>query len=482
MPVNLSKPLKLKGASATERKMLEDLQGNILGGHGRKATRHLFLEFGADKAKARAFVHALAPLVTSAAQQAKDAEVFQNTDVPGPPFIGLVISSEGYKALGVAAKAPSPSDNNAFRDGMLARAGRLNDPPATTLDPAYRSRLHAMILIGAEPDSDTSWDSRAAEDTQTRILNIMGASARVVTTEVGRAIFKNNGSDADPKLEGIEHFGYVDGRSQPLMLREAIDRERDTTDGISVWDPTFPIGQALVADPGSPAPATAFGSYFVFRKLEQNVKAFKQAEEALGNDPQHGALGELTGAMLVGRFEDGTPVVLQDDEGAHNPVPNNFDYAGDPDGLRCPIHAHIRKTNPRGESAKRFPGVTVASERSHIMARRGMTYGRRDRVVDPTDEPTGKVGLMFMAFQNNLANQFEFTQASWANNPDFVAPGTGRDPVIGQRGSQPSAPLQLRDAWGDRNAGVKPASFEGFVTHRGGEYFFAPAKSTLANL
>jgi deferrochelatase/peroxidase EfeB len=273
------------------------------------------------------------------------------------------------------------------------------------------------------------------------------------------------------------------------MLHELIDRERDESDGISVWDATFPIGQVLVADPGSPTPATAFGSYFVFRKLEQNVNGFKGLEESMGQDPTLGKLGELMGATLVGRFEDGTPVVLQREDGMDNPVPNNFDYAGDPNGLRCPLHAHIRKSNPRGDSVREFPGTTLADERGHIMARRGMTFGTRNAVTDPSDEPQGGVGLMFMAYQKNLANQFEFTQASWVNNPDFVRgqfnqkPAVGSDPVIGQTvPGGTSLDLQVRTVWGKADCPVKPATFGGFVRNLGGEYFFTPARSTLANI
>ena len=31
--------------------------------------------------------------------------------------------------------------------------------------------------------------------------------------------------------EGIEHFGYVDGRSQPIFLTEDLDKERLQNDG-----------------------------------------------------------------------------------------------------------------------------------------------------------------------------------------------------------------------------------------------------------
>lgn len=483
MAIELTQPLRWSEAGEDILKMLNDLQGNILDGHGRKATRHLFLRFADDADAARTFVRELAPRITSAYKQLTDAKAFREQGITGGPFVALLLSSAGYEALGITAKAPQPDDDQAFAQGMRARAGILNDPDAASLDPGYRERIDAMILIGGDPDSSTSWESTEAEEVETAILNIMEDGARVIATEIGRAIFRDNGTDESGihKIEGIEHFGYVDGRSQPLMLQELIARERDESDGISVWDPSFPIGQVLVPDPGSPESDTAFGSFFVFRKLEQNVAGFKHREEELGEDPAFGELGELMGATLVGRFEDGTPVVLQRHDGAHNPVMNNFDYAGDPDGLRCPLHAHIRKTNPRGDTARRF-GVPIEEERAHIMARRGMTYGRRDRVVDPTDQPSSGVGLMFMAFHRNLAEGFEFTQVSWANNFDFVAGGTGRDPVIGQRGSEPPAELSIRDDWGKPAANVKKADFGEFVTLKGGEYFFAPALSTLASL
>lgn len=480
MSIDLKQPLAWKSSNAEQKKMLSDLQGNILDGHGRRATRNLFLLFE-DAKLGRDLIHDLAPLVTSADQQLKDAEIFRNGGKSGPPFIGVLISAAGYKALGVTAKAPS--DGGAFDQGMLARRAILDDPAPQDLEAPYRQNLHAMILIGGNPDGPTSWTSKEVNEVEKKIVALIGYRAKIVVTETGRAIFRDNGVDASGihKIEGIEHFGYVDGRSQPLMLKELIQREADESDGISVWNPTFPIGQVLVADKGSPIKdGTAFGSYFVFRKLEQLVADFKEViEDGLGKAT---GLGELAGAMIVGRFEDGTPVVLQRDDGADNPVMNNFDYAGDPDGIRCPMHAHIRKTNPRGDVRRQFKLPDDSQERSHIMARRGMTFGKRDRVTDPTDKPKGGVGLMFMAFHHSLADGFEFTQQSWADNVDFVRPKTGRDPIIGQHGTHPIAPLEIPTKWGSRTAPKLEKRFQEFVRMRGGDYFFAPAKSTLAAL
>ncbi|RKH09299.1 peroxidase, partial [Corallococcus sp. CA041A] len=128
----------------------------------------------------------------------------------------------------------------------------------------------------------------------------------------GRAIRNRAG-------HGLEHFGYVDGRSQPLMLEEDIENEAEL-DGIAHWDPAFPLSPVLVADPfamdsrrenqGKTDPL-AFGSFFVFRKLEQRVRDFKSKEQHLA-DTLHlkGDDRERAGALIVGRFEDGTPVTL----------------------------------------------------------------------------------------------------------------------------------------------------------------------------
>ncbi len=495
MPINLDAPLAWETANADERAMLDDLQGNILDGHGRRATRHIFLRFNAGKeAKARGFLADLAgTLLTSAHKQLKEAKLFREQGIAGGPFLGILLSSAGYEALNVSAKAPQPADDDAFKDGMVHRRDSLNDPDTADLEAPYRDRLHAMILIGADPDGDESWDSTAAETVETQVLNKMQDCATVVTTEIGRAIFRDNGKDVTgaSKIEGIEHFGYVDGRSQPLMLQELIDRERDSTDGINNWSPIFPLRQVLVPDPGSPAPGTAFGSFFVFRKLKQDVAGFKALEETLGKDASLGALGELMGATLVGRFEDGTPVTLFKSDGANAPVPNNFNYDDDVEGLKCPFHAHIRKTNPRGDVVRTFPGAPPDADRRPIMARRGMPFGRRDKVTDPDGLLPGvDVGLMFMSFQANLRDQFEFTQQSWANNPGFVNAGggsagfpeTGRDPVIGQKGADASVKLTHRTEWGAPKTPTQQITFEGFVRHMGGEYFFAPAKSTLLSL
>ena len=95
--------------------------------------------------------------------------------------------------------------------------------------------------------------------------------------------------------------------------------------------------------------------------------------------------------------------------------------------------------------------------------------------------PTGDVGLLFMAYNHELARQFEFTQKSWVNNPAFPAGGAPPklDPIIGQG---PVGAQHWPKKWDDPAVGAAALSFQGFVKMRGGEYFFAPSLNFLRSL
>ncbi len=466
MPLQLDQPLKWTEADAEQDAMLRDLQANILKGHGRSHTSHLFLLFK-NPTQGRAFLRELAQQVTSAREQLDAARVFRDTGSSGGCVTLAFLSSAGYGALVVNSFPPDP----VFAGGMAARGSQLADPPPQRWDRHLRGPIHAMVLLA---------DDSAALVRRARKTLLEGLPPGVVL------LGEETGLAMESKLspgEGIEHFGYVDGRSQPLMLQEDIEHERDNRDGTSVWNPTFGLDTALVQDPGGAGPHS-FGSYFVFRKLEQNVRAFKKAEARLARAlGLNGDDAERAGAMIVGRFEDGTPIAMQRADGANAPVPNNFDYADDPSGSKCPLHGHTRKTNPRGDSLRL--GATLKEERSHLMARRGITYGKRgkhpnSKSLSFDEMPTRDVGLLFMAYQADIARQFEFTQAKWVNDPNFVEADTGIDPVIGQgpRGGQ-RCPV----SWGGgKEAERESFDFRGFVSLKGGEYFFAPSISALQAL
>ena len=482
MPVTTAQPFSWQNPSADDSAMLAQLQPNILKGHPRDFMTAVFVTIG-NPAEAKAFFKALVqpaagtPLMKTALKQLQEALAFKNAGTPGTVYVGVGITAAGYVALGVPA-AKQPADPS-FQAGMRSAAiqTKLVDPLKATFDPTFKGNIHAVIIVG-----DSTAQSRDA--TLATVKALMPASMVEVGREVGTGLHNANG-------DGIEHFGYVDGRSQPLFLTEDVTDERLGTDGTNVWDPAFGPARVIVSDPGAQNPALHFGSYFVFRKLEQNVKAFKTEEDKLATRlGLTGADAERAGAMIVGRFEDGTPLTNQLADGNHNPVPNNFNYGSDPNGAKQPFFSHIRKVNPRGSGGFE----AEPQERLHIMARRGQTYGvRADNPNDGqlTNKPTKDVGLLFMAFNANIAQQFEFAQSTWANNATFPAvpagfPAPGLDLVIGQIKPGPRPQPRCPVTWGaDPNVPAQNKTVIApvqTVTLKGGEYFFMPSLATLAAL
>jgi Dyp-type peroxidase family len=479
MGVNLEKLLCWKEATAAEIAMLNDLQANILKAHGRDHAAHVFLQFD-SWSEGRAFIRDIAGWVKSARQQLDEAEVFKALRRSSGRFVALFLSAAGYRALGVEPERTPPE--KAFHVGMRQRSEELGDLPSSCWEQYFQKQIHAMILIADSTDHQVA---RHLSDLQRTMERYAGVNE--LGREIGKALKGKFETKNGQKEWDIEHFGYVDGISVPVMLRDDLPEPRKH------WSSEAPLAQALVVDPGG-QDALSFGSYFVFRKLEQNVRAFKQAEKQLGD-----VLGlqcddaERAGAMIIGRFENGTPLVRSPID--QEPRFNDFTYAGDPNGQRCPFQAHIRKVNPRGESAVPHDPIESKDEqRARLPIRRGITYGNRtdleDKDLSPDEPPEDGVGLLFMAYQHNIEEQFEFIQRRWVNDPDYVRQNTGLDPLIGTVVPEVESCSRLQEVeyhwpvrWGQDEA-PKPAplTIGGFVTLKGGEYFFAPSISFLRSL
>lgn len=451
MSINLTKPLDDLVISTQEKSFLQDLQANILKGHGRE---HVALVFLAIKEvnKARKFLHGFP--VTSAFRQLDEAKQFKATRAPGSVVRLAFLSQGGLAAFG---HGPKFTAFGLFAGGMAADTAVLDGGSTASWQAELKKPVHAMLLVAYHDATDLARIvAKLVSD-----LDDPASGFEAVFVQEGRA-YKNGDS------VGIEHFGYVDGRSQPLMLKSEIDAEPRT-----VYDPASPLAQFLITDPLSTG---AQGSFFVFRKLEQNVAGFKLAEEALATTMGlAGADRERAGAQVVGRFEDGTPLTLQS-AAQGVPVVNDFDYTADA-STKCPFQGHIRKSNPRGSS----PGG-LAFDKSVQMARRGITYGCR--VQDPdskefVDKPNDGVGLLFMSYQASIEKQFHFMQTAWVNNDGFPKVGVGIDPVIGEGAS--ALPQTWPPTYGSLAGGVS-SLFRGFVTLKGGEYFYAPSLSGLKAL
>jgi Dyp-type peroxidase family len=465
--IDIDRSLDLDAPEAAD--LLASLQGNILRGHGRPYVDAMMIRFSAEPAVARRWVKEFATnRATSAASQREGAERKRDGN-DGGLFAQIALSYLGYVALGIPAdlrpseRAPVLGSRPGFPGGMKSPGRPLRgDPLPDRWEEPYRGEVHALVLL-ADADLDRLSDSRDA------VADSLRGIADLLVVERGKKLTRSGdiGSEGDPP---IEHFGFVDGISQPIPIAQYAAKERHER-GADYWEPECPLSLALAPDhPG----AETFGSFLVFRKLEQNVRAFTWAVEQLADrSGLSGRERERAGAWAVGRYRDGRPLL---DGGGNlgSDFANDFLFTADGKGAVCPFAAHIRKTNPRGDLGGLPQNLSLERERALRILRRGVTYGDRPDLVagseDPDDLPETGVGLLFMCFASRFEN-FEIQQEGSDEN-DFPGPGVGVDAVIGQN----TDPVpQVWPAPVD-----PPVTMANFVTLKGGEYFFAPSLTYLS--
>lgn len=460
---DLAQPLDPAAADAAA--FLDSVQGNILKSHGRDHTAHVFVRFNASQAAARGWCAELASgAVVSASVQEAQTRAWRADNESSALFLGLLLSADGYLALGVETIPPDPLFAAGMQRHNEVSPDPINDTLPTAWEPGYAAGVDAMLLLAHDdrPTLDAALSDHLAR------LPSPGSQAFVERGDRTTFAFGVHGK------QDIEHFGHQDGISNPLMTLPEIEKERARR-GARHWDPAASLSLVFIREPGQ---AAGFGSYMVFRKLEQNVRRFRSARAALAQ-----ALGcseEEASGLIVGRRSDGTPLISTETPDV-SADPNDFDYGSDspaapgPAGV-CPFHAHIRRSNPRGDTVSYLGAPTTDFERGMRIVRRGVTYGARPDLGGVGEPPEKDVGLLFMSFQANL-RQFAIQQ-SGADSADFPSDGAGLEGLNGRtaEGGDP-APQSWPTA-----SGPILFSLGGFVTLKGGEYLFAPSLPFLKSL
>jgi Dyp-type peroxidase family len=478
----------------------EEIQGNVLGAFNKPHTTFLLLNF-TNQQGARDWLKEVLPRVTTTNEledwNKEFSEAKRASGGQDPPmqavWVNVGLTIDGLDAL--AEDFDSLDDDltrladrwggfAAFRQKPRARADSVGD--------RGRSAPETWLFGGpGQPDVDAVVTVAAdePEDLQTRLSEIeQHAATNGVTT-----IFRLEGNTLPGERAGHEHFGFKDGISQP-GVRQFHEPDPDDHDerkghpGTELVQPgEFVLGyrdehhddRDHNAIPGW----MKDGSFQVLRRLAQDVPGFwaqmRQAEDL--NDFEGGA--DRLAAKAVGRWRSGSPLAHaphRDKPSARTPAKiNDFEFeaeeAGeedDPEGRRTPRFAHIRKTYPRAE---RF------DDDRHRIMRRGIPYGLHfDPGLGRGHGRDAERGLIFNAHCADLAEQFEFIQQQWVNEPSFPppeedgggGPNPGRDPVIGTGGKatyHETGPDQQLD-------------FGRFVQTTGALYAFAPSISTLRRL
>jgi Dyp-type peroxidase family len=285
-----------------------------------------------------------------------------------------------------------------------------------------------------------------------------------------------------------EHFGYADGFAQPAIEGSSDDKARGG--GVPLknggWRALAP-GEFILGYPDEDtrvdpkrrlpnapaAPLGRNGTYMVWRKLYQDVALWRRVLRDAAKLYEGGDEAKLS-AKVVGRWANGAPLVRHPDSAPQeydpkSPACNDFRYDADLEGMRCPLGAHVRRSNPR--DALGFEGHLSFR---HRMIRRGMPYGKVLPEGVLTDDGVDR-GLVFVSFQGSISRQFEGVQVQWCNAGNVFGLGHDKDFILGDP-----------QAAGKMTIQGKPPFFltpqERFVRTRGGEYLFVPGMTALAAL
>lgn len=263
-----------------------ELQGNILKGHGRDHSAHLFLRFTGDVATIKQAIAQFGNLVTSAKKQAEEAKRYKQQRIAGDIFANFFLSVKGYQYLQFDIYEFL---DDLFLAGMKEPNSQANlGDDSTQWESGYQNEIHALVLL-ADDKTEAEQGEAAIDPTkkaelparlQQAVADFKAAIfdvAEVVQEEVGFRL-------TDFEDNTIEHFGFRDGISQPLFLIRDIERYRKQIPGkddFSQWDPRAPLSLVLLKDPFGKKADNSYGSYLVYRKLEQNVKGWNEDVKAL---------------------------------------------------------------------------------------------------------------------------------------------------------------------------------------------------------
>lgn len=448
---------------------LDDMQDILVGYPRLPYARYLFVRLGPAQ-RARQWLSATAGRVTTADRR------------PGSsaPALNVGLTWAGMAALGVTEETLY-SFPEEFRVGMAGRADQLGDIDVNDLERWERdgpgtTRIHAVVIIHASAADDLD---RLCEQVR---ADLAGHGEVVSEQDGSRLPATGSGpvSGNRDKARSREHFGFVDGLSQPAIEGLKGDAaERCPGQGFRREDGTWrPLraGEIILGYPDEenvlpacPAPSALArnGSYLVYRKLSQDVAAFRRLITEQGRLYPGGS--DALAAKMVGRRADGTPLVVSEQEtSAADTQLGAFTYADDPDGLRCPVGAHIRRVNPR-DGFKAQDKIVYR----HRMLRRGIPYGP-ELPAGQLDDDGEQRGLLFVCLCASIARQFEFVQGQWSNDGNNLGLGASQDPLLSNASNGTSLTIPGARPW--FLSPIPP-----LVTVRGGEYFFLPGRRALAH-
>lgn len=461
----------LPPAKPTENQSLEeiaeDLQGNVLNSYKGMTHGCIALLRITDRVEAAQWLQTL-----SLTREAESAPVGSQSTV------NLAITYEGLRHCGLP-EAESKRLPKEFREGMEARAGLLGDinynhpdqweRPLQILgyqtngDPMYGDpiRLSSVdILLTLQSTNSTSdstdhlWSSKHPLYADlSNLLNTGENAVQLLAVQPLRRPAPDQGTPARG------HFGFLDGISKTTpRISPAKESQSEIDLGDLLLGHVNRAKDPLEFQPGDVA---YNGTFQALRKIEQDVTGFNRfLDEA---SAQVNLPRDTIASKMVGREKNGTLLHLP-----NQPLQDNeWDYSTDTD-IKVPLHCHIRRSNPRGSSSVR--------EKARIV-RRGFMYG-------PTDNQPGERGLVFMALNASIAEQFEVIQRWCTGGNSTDALSHDADPLLGVARTDRPRHLHFKHDEAahsiDMNANNNHA--RGFTVLKWGMYALVPSLSGIQAL
>jgi len=498
---------------------LDEIQGNVIPGFLKDHQHFLFFSI-ADASAAKKCLSNLNSRLSTASEVCTAHAHFKSMrerlghdpDAAHFVFKNIALSATGLRKVTSKDEVDQFGDD-AFKIGLTERSTLIGDPKVKT-EPGHVSRwlvggnTHPVDLVLILASDDLQW---LQDESKKLVLEFSACGMKMVYEDKGDA-------NAAPK-HGHEQFGFKDNISRPavrgrcpkdpfeyvsprlLPADKAFDKIRPDfarpADRL-VWPGHFIFGygrqkrdESRTYNPADKAQGPKWadnGSFMVYRRLRQNPDEFwrfvtETSESLTKKYPAATVDKERFAALLIGRWRSGTPLVRgpSTDIGINKDGPLNFfsyvekmptlpgdtwPNSPDADGSLCPFAAHIRKVNPRDQSTDLgLPERTVPRS----ILRRGITYS------SPPDDK----GLIFVAYQSSIVDQFEFLMTNWMNQINRPQADAGQDPILSQVHSRV---FYLKIA--DKVEEIKIP--RAFIVPTGGEYFFSPSigffKNTLAGL
>jgi deferrochelatase/peroxidase EfeB len=472
---------------------LADIQGFILRGYRMPMVRHFLLSVGVP-AEARKLLGRFVNGDESDAPQITTAKDWHVGFAPGPAddstdaprvkpdyCLNVGITWPGFIALGINDRVPTLSFKsfNAFIAGAAERAELVGDTgrsaPQNWVGDFGKGRDHVLVTLHAiSPDAMTSYTERLSG------LFAEGNAFKEIWRQDGMAWIEM--IDGKPTPCAKVPFGYTDGLSMTTIRGGP---EKYPADHQQACEPWLFVLQDEAENYFVPEPKELGlnGSFAVFKMIETDVVAFENFLQSNKDkiDP------ELLAAKMCGRWRNGVPLALSPDTdsppgGLTLEQLNDYEYvnadgSGDPKGLRCPVGAHMRRINPRGQPVT-GQGQPGGSNNTHRLIRRGLPYGP---TYDPKLPYDGiKRGLLGYFINSNIENQYEFVLRHWVNDSEFAGAvrlnPKAKDPMIGTQNPEESI-FVIPQA-----NGAPPIKITGlltFVTTKAAAYCFLPSVTAL---